>query len=260
MIASDSNVPASVLTNALERARKLIDAAAQPGSREERSIRRSFRRLFDDPAAVEVTITLTDEVMRFTSSRSAATALRTAVRQASSKGFGLFNVMGLRAVAMFSRLSPSMAVRIVNSRVRNLTENLILDADPASLHATLRSHTDGGLSINVNVLGEAVLGEREANDRLERVLDVVRRSDVNYVSVKLSAIVSQLVTIDHEGSLERVAAKLRVLYREAQAADTFVNLDMEEFRVLGLTLDVNYVSVKLSAIVSQLVTIDHEGS
>ena len=237
MIASDSNVPASVLTNALERARKLIDAAAQPGTREERSIRRSFRRLFDDPAAVEVTITLTDEVMRFTSSRSAATALRTAVRQASSKGFGLFNVMGLRAVAMFSRLWPSLAVRIVDSRVRDLTKNLILDADPASLHATLRSHTDGGLSINVNVLGEAVLGEREANDRLERVLDVVRRADVNYVSVKLSAIVSQLVTIDHEGSLERVAAKLRVLYREAQAADTFVNLDMEEYRDLRLTLD-----------------------
>ena len=237
MIASDSNVPVSVLTNALERARKLIDAAAQPGTREERSTRRSFRRLFDDPAAVEVTITLTDEVMRFTSSRSAATALRTAVRQASSKGFGLFNVVGLRAVAMLSRLWPSLAVRAVDSRVRNLTENLILDADLASLHATLRSHTDGGLSINVNVLGEAVLGEREANDRLERVLDVVRRTDVNYVSVKLSAIVSQLVTIDHEGSLERVAAKLRVLYREAQAADTFVNLDMEEYRDLRLTLD-----------------------
>jgi RHH-type transcriptional regulator, proline utilization regulon repressor / proline dehydrogenase / delta 1-pyrroline-5-carboxylate dehydrogenase len=60
---------------------------------------------------------------------------------------------------------------------------------------------------------------------------------VNYVSVKLSSIVSQLLTIDHEGSLARVAEKLRVLYREAAANDTFINLDMEEFRDLRLTLD-----------------------
>jgi RHH-type proline utilization regulon transcriptional repressor/proline dehydrogenase/delta 1-pyrroline-5-carboxylate dehydrogenase len=237
MIASDRNVAASVLTNALQRARQLIDATAQPGTRKERSTRRSFRRLFDDPSAVDVTITLTDEVMRFTSTRSAASALRSAVRQASVKGFGLANVMGLRAVAQLSRAAPSLAVRIVNARVRDLTENLILDADPASLGATFESHQRSGLRLNVNVLGEAVLGEREANDRLERVLDVVRRSDVNYVSVKLSAIVSQLVTIDHEGSLQRVAAKLRVLYREAERHGTFINLDMEEYRDLRLTLD-----------------------
>ena len=47
--------------------------------------------------------------------------------------------------------------------------------------------------------------EREADDRLARVLEVVRRPDVNYVSVKLSSIVSQLLTIDRTGSLERVA-------------------------------------------------------
>ena len=42
---------------------------------------------------------------------------------------------------------------------------------------------------------------------------MMRRPDVNYVSVKLSSVVSQLLTIDHEGSLERVGEKLRVLYR-----------------------------------------------
>ena len=94
-----------------------------------------------------------------------------------------------------------------------------------------------GLALNVNVLGEAVLGEREAEDRLSRVLAMMRRDDVNYVSVKLSAIVSQLMTIDHTGSLNRVSERLRLLYREARSAHTFVNLDMEEFRDLRLTLD-----------------------
>ncbi|HEV3188062.1 MAG TPA: bifunctional proline dehydrogenase/L-glutamate gamma-semialdehyde dehydrogenase [Acidimicrobiales bacterium] len=237
MIDADGSVAASVLANALTSARELIDAAAVPRTRAERNTRRRFRRLFDDPRAVEVTITLTDEVMRFSSAKSAAAALRAAVRHVSSKGFGLVNVAGLRAVALFSRFAPSSALRIVNARVRDLTENLILDEDATSLRAIIDAHQHAGLSLNVNVLGEAVLGEAEADDRLARVLEVVRRCEVNYVSVKLSSITSQLITIDHEGSLQRVAEKLRVLYREAERHGTFVNLDMEEYRDLRLTLD-----------------------
>ncbi len=231
------DVPPSVLADALSRARRLIDVAARPRTLEERRTRRSFRRLFDDPGAVGVVITLTDEVMRFTSSRSAATALRAAVREASPKGFGFANFLGLRLVASLSVVAPGLAVRVVNARVRRLTANLILDADAASLSRQFAAHRDRGLFVNVNVLGEAVLGEREAADRLARVLEVVQRPDVNYVSVKLSSIVGQLITIDHEGSLERVTEKLRALYRSARAAGTFVNLDMEEFRDLRLTLD-----------------------
>ncbi|MHB8378371.1 MAG: proline dehydrogenase family protein [Acidimicrobiales bacterium] len=237
MMDADGSVAASVLSNALASARELIDAAAATGSRDERSTRRRFRRLFNDPRAVEITITLTDEVMRFSSTTSAATALRTVVRHVSAKGFGLVNAVGLRGVASLSRIAPASAVRIVNTRVRGLTENLILDEDEAKLRATVDSHRRDGLSLNVNVLGEAVLGEREADDRLARVLDVVRRPEVNYVSVKLSSVVSQLITIDHDGSRQRVAEKLRTLYSEAQRHGTFVNLDMEEYRDLRLTLD-----------------------
>ncbi len=236
MNALNDDEPESVLNDALARARQLIDAAA-PRSREDRVTRRRFRRLFQDPSAVGVTIALTDEVMRFRSVRVASSALRTAVKSSSRRGFGLYNLTGLRAVAGLSNAAPSLAIKIVHSRIRALTENLILDAAPASLGERIASHEREGLLFNVNVLGEAVLGEREASRRLERVLDMVRRPDVNYVSVKLSSIESHLLTIDHAGSLARVAAKLRRLYEEADAADTFVNLDMEEYRDLRLTLD-----------------------
>jgi RHH-type proline utilization regulon transcriptional repressor/proline dehydrogenase/delta 1-pyrroline-5-carboxylate dehydrogenase len=236
MFTPDDRVPSSVLEDALTRAKELMRASAHPRSRQERTTRRSLRRLFSDPRAVDVTITLTDEVMRFNSPESAAIALRSAAEEASTKGFGALNALGLRGVAELSRVAPSLALRIVNQKVRALTENLILDAAPAALTSQFQRHAREGLLLNVNVLGEAVLGEHEADDRLERVLTVVRRDDVNYVSVKLSAIVSQLQTIDYDGSLERVAAKLRVLYREAGRAGTFINLDMEEYRDLGLTL------------------------
>jgi RHH-type proline utilization regulon transcriptional repressor/proline dehydrogenase/delta 1-pyrroline-5-carboxylate dehydrogenase len=237
VITTDDNVPSAVRDRALARARRLIDRAAAPSSHTEAATRRSLRRLFRDENAVAVTITLTDEVMRFASPSSASRALRRAVRSASLGGFGAVNLLGLRAVAALSLVAPSLALRLVTTRVRALTANLILDADPESLGPQFMAHREARLRLNVNVLGEAVLGEHEADDRLARVLAMIERDDVDYVSVKLSSVASQLLTIDHDGSLARVTGRLRTLYRAAAAASTFVNLDMEEFRDLRLTLD-----------------------
>ena len=64
-------------------------------------------------------------------------------------------------------------------------------------------------------------------------------SDVDYVSVKVSAIVANLDVLAFDDSVRRVTDRLRTLYRAAGAATptTFVNLDMEEFRDLDLTID-----------------------
>ncbi len=219
------------------RARRLIDDAQRLRTHRERANRRRFARLLKDRRAIEVTMTLTDEVMRVSQARSAAGILRGTARRASVAGFGAFNALGLRLIALVSRPTPALAVKVVHARVRALSKDLILAAE----HGPLRRHLDvrqrEGLRLNINVLGEAVLGEREANERLERVLEMMAREEVTYVSVKLSSLVSQIITIDHEGSLARVCEKLRVLYRRAQRDDVFVNLDMEEYRDLRLTVD-----------------------
>ena len=55
------------------------------------------------------------------------------------------------------------------------------------------------------------------------MVEMMSRPEVTYVSVKLSSVVSQLVAVDLDGSLARVCAQLRVLYRasarESQEAD-----------------------------------------
>ena len=110
-----------------------------------------------------------------------------------------------------------------------------VERGPLSRH--LRQRESAGLALNINVLGEAVLGEREASERLRRVLEMMQRDEVDYVSVKLSSLVSQIATIDHEGSLRRAREKLLPLFRASKQNGVFVNLDMEEFRDLRLTVD-----------------------
>jgi len=218
-------------------ARQLILDAEGLRTRRERANRKRFARLLRDRRAIEVTMTLTDEVMRVSSRRSAAGILRDAARRSSVAGFGLLNAVGLRLISLVSRVTPVMAVNVVHARVRDLSKDIILASEVAPLLRHLETREREGIQVNINVLGEAVLGEREANERFDRVLEMMSRAHVDYVSVKLSSVVSQLTMIDHEGSLSRVSEKLRLLYRASIENGVFVNLDMEEFRDLRLTVD-----------------------
>ena len=213
-----------------------MHAAEARRTRRERAARHRFARLLADRQALDVTVALTDEVMRFASTRNAVDALRRSARNASVAGFGLLNALGLRLSAALTRLAPLTVLRVVHARVRSLSADMILDAAPAPLARHVAQRLAVGLESNVNVLGEAVLGEGEARRRLDRVVEMMGRTDVNYVSVKLSSVTSQLITVDVEGSSERVADRLRALYRAAMGNGVFVNLDMEEYRDLRMTV------------------------
>ncbi len=89
-------------------------------------------------------------------------------------------------------------------------------------------------------LGEAVLGEAEADRRLARTSALLDQPDVDYVSVKVSSVVSQIDPWDHDEAARRVVERLRGLFARAAATSpaTFVNLDMEEYHDLELTIAV----------------------
>jgi RHH-type proline utilization regulon transcriptional repressor/proline dehydrogenase/delta 1-pyrroline-5-carboxylate dehydrogenase len=221
---------------AIARTKELMKESDKLRGRREKANRKRVARLFKDPKAIEATITLTDEVMRISSVTSSSRIFRRAAKKASIVGFGLINGMGLHAIGILSNVLPTPVIAAVHQRVRALSKDLILAAEPEKLAKHLGKRTEKGLSLNINVLGEAVLGDHEAELRFQSILEMIRRLEVNYVSVKLSSIVAQLIIIDVEGSINRVSEKMRVLYREAQQHGVFVNLDMEEYRDLPMTI------------------------
>jgi RHH-type proline utilization regulon transcriptional repressor/proline dehydrogenase/delta 1-pyrroline-5-carboxylate dehydrogenase len=235
LIPTDPSID-SLADVAVERARALIHDADRLRGHAEKANRRRFSRLFRDPRAIEVTMTLTDEVMRIHSVKSSIKIFRRATAKASIEGFGAFNATGLKFLSASSRVAPAPVLDVVTRQIRRLSKDLILPYEEAPLKRHLEGRRRDEIALNINVLGEAVLGEREADERFERVLEMIRRPEINYVSVKLSSVVSQIITIDRLGSLDRVSAQMRRLYREAETHDTFVNLDMEEFRDLELTV------------------------
>ena len=221
---------------AIKRSKDLMEESEKLRDRNERASRRRVARLFKDPKAIETTITITDEVMRISSVKSSARIFRRAAKKASIVGFGAIDAIGLHMIGFLSRFFPGPIVSLVHFRVRGLSSDLILPFESDQLSGHLSDRKEIGISLNINVLGEAVLGHNEADQRFRLILEMMQRPEVNYISVKLSAIVAQLIIIDTDGSIDRAAEKMRILYREAQKQGVFINLDMEEYRDLPMTV------------------------
>ena len=216
----------------------LINESNRTRNRRDQSNRKRFARLLEDPAAIALTMSLTDEVMRMSSMKHAARTLRRSAKIASRSGLGTIDYLGIKAASLTSYLFPTLVMRIVHQRVRMAANGIILPAENSPLSRHINRRNGDEARLNINVLGEAVLGEHEAKERLASVIEMIQRPEVNYASVKISSIASQLVTIDYLGSIERVTERLRDLYRESHRTNTFINLDMEEFRDLEITVAV----------------------
>ncbi len=233
----------SLVDDAVALARTWIDAAtgdggSAPTTRADRRARATAERLgslVSDPAGLELAVGFVDDVARPQDVRVAAKALSRLGGDAGSASFlspvdrAMFKVGAAVAPTL-----PSVVVPAARVRLRQLVGHLVADAG-AGLGKHLARTRAEGYTLNVNLLGEAVLGEDEARARLRRTIDLVRRPDVDYVSVKVSSVAAQLVTWDLEGSRERVVERLLPLYRAARDHGVFLNLDMEEYKDLALT-------------------------
>ena len=217
---------------------KLLEDSEKQRTRHDGANRKRFARLLKNPNAIALTMSLTDEVMRMTSVPRAIRTFRRISKLANVEGLGIWDYIGIKLAVPFSFIFPGLVMKIVNQRVRMAANGIILPAEESLLSGHIKDRVADHARLNINVLGEAVLGDHEAAQRLKSVIAMVSRPEVNYASVKISSVTSQLITVDHEGSVKRVSEGLRTLYREAQKHATFINLDMEEFRDLSITVEV----------------------
>lgn len=228
--------PADVADDAaLLAARWRAAAADDAGDRRAAADAARLARLVSDPAGLELAVGFVDDVVRPQDQHVAAAALaRLGARAGDASFLGMADRVLLRAGVRLATTLPAVVVPAARLRLRQLVGHLVADAGPGLGKHLARTRAEG-FALNVNLLGEAVLGDDEARSRLERTIALVERPDVDYVSIKVSAIAAQLVTWDLDGSRERVVDRLLPLFRAARDHGVFVNLDMEEYRDLALT-------------------------
>src|SRR5690554_3858343 len=172
--------------------------------------------LLRDPAGLPFTVGFVDGVIRPEDPRVAAKRLGQLAREVPA--FLPWHLRaGLRLAAVGAAAAPALVIPVVRRALRGLVRHLVIDATPARLGraiAGLRERADGS-RLNINLLGEAVLGEREASRRLERTTALLDRDDVDSVSIKMSAVVGPHSPWAFDEAATEITASLRPLYERA---------------------------------------------
>lgn len=194
--------------------------------------------LVADPDGLELAVRFIDRVVRPEDDRVAARELAGLRSRVAAVGGALGPVdrLLLAVGALAAPAAPGLVVPAARARLHQLVGHLVADAGPG-LGAHLAAIHREGFRTNLNLLGEAVLGEREATRRLQRIQFLAARPDVDHVSVKVSAVASQLSPWALESDAERVRRRLHVLATSATRHGTAVTVDMEEYQHLHITLE-----------------------
>jgi len=101
----------------------------------------------------------------------------------------------IKVGGFFAPIFPTLVVPIARWALKTLIGHLIIDASDKRLTRSLKRLTRKGDRLNINLLGEAVLGDDEADRRLAGVSALIERPDVDYVSVKVSSTIQPTLDV-----------------------------------------------------------------
>jgi RHH-type transcriptional regulator, proline utilization regulon repressor / proline dehydrogenase / delta 1-pyrroline-5-carboxylate dehydrogenase len=239
---------AALAEQSVELARALLEASIAGAEPNERERAERLAALLGDPVGQAFVSALTDRAHRSTSGARLVEEVEGLVAGLGvPRSLAGWDRLQLRALQAFGSAVPELTARAVRRRIYEDAAPYLAPADPEKLAAFLRERTAQGLSVNVNHLGEEVLGEHDAARYLETYLELLARPEVDTISVKLSSIDPRVDVVAWEQTLARLGAKLARIYRVAlehpvagasgRPEPKLVYLDMEAYRDLELTAE-----------------------
>ncbi|TXI39266.1 MAG: aldehyde dehydrogenase family protein, partial [Nitrosomonas sp.] len=205
---------------------------------DERRLQQQLARMMKDPTGKLFAVSMTDQCFRSSDQSRVVDQLIYLIKKHGVPRFlSLRRRIEMYLFRFLGKLMPMFLVPLVKRALRLQTARVILPGEPEALARHLEQRQKEHVRVNLNHLGEAVLGEEEAQRRLDLYIADLAKPNVNYISVKISNICSQLNLLDWDYTLHILSKRLRKLYRAAmEVPQKFVNLDMEEYDDLGLTL------------------------
>jgi len=169
----------------------------------------------------------------------------------SDNGFGPLVNTGVR----LARIVPWVSGPILRWNVSGMARQFIAGRNPDDVMATLRKRRAQKIGFTVDLLGEAVVSEADADKYAARYLDLLEKLaqetkswtdplgknsklfPVVNLSVKLSALYSQMNPASPADAFAHLAPKLRPLLRRARELGAFINFDMESYAHKNTTLE-----------------------
>jgi RHH-type proline utilization regulon transcriptional repressor/proline dehydrogenase/delta 1-pyrroline-5-carboxylate dehydrogenase len=164
----------------------------------------------------------------------------------------------MKAGLAASSLAPGLIAGPVKANIVAMAAQFVAGETPADLVKRLRQNTAAGIATTIDLLGETVVSDAEADAFLQRNLDVLDTvsaflakepqpgfSDLGpndtplprlNLSVKISALTPDVHPADPENSIAALKQRFRPILRRAAEVGALINFDMESYKLKDLTL------------------------
>lgn len=242
-----TKVENDIRKQAIQLARSWQKRANELLTSEEEKIQQQMTRLLNNPADKILLTKIIDQSFRPHDPERVAAQIAYLLKEYGVPGF--FGDVEKLLIQMFVGLGkhfPSFAVPKMIEQMRDSSSRAIIPGEAKALQAHLHRRRKQNIRMNINHLGEAVLGEDEAAKRMQSYLRDMEDPDIEYISIKISTLYSQISSLAFDQTVATLGERLTRIYRAARAnyftrndgskVHKFVNLDMEEYRDLSITL------------------------
>ncbi len=163
----------------------------------------------------------------------------------------------LKAGLAASSFAPGLVAGPVKAQIVDMAGQFVSGRDTADLINQIRKNAKQGLAVTIDLLGEAVVSDEEADVFLKRNREVLDDVSAFYakekepaasdlgpkgalprlnLSVKISALTPEVHPADPENSIEALKRRLRPILRRAAEVGALINFDMESYKLKDLTL------------------------
>src|SRR5438477_8108033 len=161
----------------------------------------------------------------------------------------------IRTGVRVARVVPWISAFILRRNVSGMARQFIAGKNCEDVMKTLRKRRARKIGFTVDLLGEAIVSEKEADEYAKRCLDLLdclareTRGWTNpleknsglfpvvNLSVKISALYSQMNPADPADAIAHLAPKLRPILSRARELGAFINFDMESYAHKNITLE-----------------------
>jgi RHH-type proline utilization regulon transcriptional repressor/proline dehydrogenase/delta 1-pyrroline-5-carboxylate dehydrogenase len=238
-----------MIQSAIKLAEKWQNRATQLVSDFDKEFYVKMNKMLEHPEDKALLIELMDQCFRCKSNKRVADQICFLLEKHGMAHF--FTTKDKTLLWLFQNLGkylPDISVPLFVKQIREDTKTVVLKGEKEPFNKHLEMRKKEGTRVNINLIGEVVLGEEEANERIEKYLEALKNPNIDYISIKISTIYSQINALDIENTVEVLVEKLSKLYAQAKKypyiapdgtkSNKFINLDMEEYRDLAITVEV----------------------
>ncbi len=216
-------------------------------TKKERKQQQMMRRMLNHPSDKTIILHLMDQSFRSENSKRAVNQFQYLLQQYGIPHFfpkteqWLLKIF-LKLGHFFPKISHSQILRKIH---KDASRN-VLSEESKFLKKHLKKRKAENIEVNLNHLGESVLGDGEAKNRLQHYASSLRNPEINTISIKISNLAAQLHPLGFDDELDLICERLGSLYRVAMQNPVygsdgsrkakFINLDMESYYDLDLTM------------------------